>query len=265
MPAEVVVPAAPLMAFLLVLARVSGVFIFVPLPGLASTAAMPRILLAMAITLALLPSWPAVDPGTVTAGAMVAWVAAEAFLGIACGVVVSFLNESLVLAAQVLGLQAGYSYASTVDPTTQADSSILQILAQLFASLLFFAIGMDRHLVRAFAHSLETIPPGSWVATMRTADQIVSAGAAMMMTGLRLALPVVALLVLVDTALALLGRINAQLQLMLLAFPVKMLATMLMLAALAALTPAVYQKAAERTLRALAAVAGAPAVASGGS
>ena len=44
--------------------------------------------------------------------------------------------------------------------------------------------------------------------------------------GMRLALPVVALLTLVDLALALVGRLNAQLQLVLLAFPVKMLATL---------------------------------------
>ena len=47
---------------------------------------------------------------------------------------------------------------------------------------------------------------------------------------MRLALPVVALLMLVDLALALLGRLNAQLQLLTLAFPAKMLAALLLLA-----------------------------------
>ena len=49
----------------------------------------------------------------------------------------------------------------------------------------------------------------------------------MFSVGLRLALPVVALLVMVDVALALLGRLNPQLQLLSLAFPVKMLTALL--------------------------------------
>ena len=55
--------------------------------------------------------------------------------------------------------------------------------------------------------------------------------------GVRLALPVVALLVMVDVALALLGRLNSQLQLLTLAFPAKMLAALLMLSWIAAVFP----------------------------
>ena len=54
---------------------------------------------------------------------------------------------------------------------------------------------------------------------------------------MRLALPVVALLVMVDVALALLGRLNAQLQLLSLAFPAKMLTALAMLSWVAALFP----------------------------
>ncbi|SPE39825.1 Type III secretion system inner membrane R protein (fragment) [Candidatus Sulfopaludibacter sp. SbA3] len=55
--------------------------------------------------------------------------------------------------------------------------------------------------------------------------------------GVRLALPVVALLVMVDVALALLGRLNSQLQLLSLAFPAKMLIALLVLSWIAALFP----------------------------
>ena len=63
----------------------------------------------------------------------------------------------------------------------------------------------------------------------------------MFTTALRLALPVIAFLALIDIALALLGRINSQLQLLTLAFPVKMLVTLTMLAWLLVLFSAVYR------------------------
>jgi flagellar biosynthetic protein FliR len=240
MPDNLTLSITTLYGFLLVLARVAGVFVFVPLPGVRSGPEIARIVLALTLTLALFPQWPAVDPQA-GMGRLTGWVLAEAGLGIAVGVAVSMLIEAFVLAAQILGLQAGYAYASTIDPTTQADSSILLVFAQLTAGLLFFALGLDREVIRAFARSLETQPAGSFVLTRPAAEQVLRLGSDMFSTGLRLALPVTALLILVDVALALVGRINAHLQLLTLAFPVKMLLALLMLAWVMALFPAVFR------------------------
>jgi flagellar biosynthetic protein FliR len=73
----------------------------------------------------------------------------------------------------------------------------------------------------------------------------------MLSLGVRLALPVVALLLLVDIALALMGRINAQLQLLSLAFPAKMLAALLLLAASAPIFPTLLEHSGMRTVEAL--------------
>ena len=62
----------------------------------------------------------------------------------------------------------------------------------------------------------------------------------MFTTGLRLALPIVALLALVDISLALMGRIHAQLQLLTIAFPAKMLLSLVLLALLLSTFPAVF-------------------------
>jgi flagellar biosynthesis protein FliR len=53
----------------------------------------------------------------------------------------------------------------------------------------------------------------------RRAEALIRLGASLFAVGVRLALPVVALLVMVDVALALMGRLNQQLQLLSLAFP----------------------------------------------
>ena len=53
------------------------------------------------------------------------------------------------------GAQAGYAYASTIDPNTEADSGVLLVFAQLMAGMLFFALGLDREVLRLFAQSLD--------------------------------------------------------------------------------------------------------------
>ena len=242
MPANLTLPVPLVYAFLLVLARVAGVFVFVPLPGMQNRASeMSRIALAVVVTVALFAQWPTINAEHLGIGQLAGWIVVEATLGIAVGLAVSFLIEGIVMAAQLIGLQAGYAYAAVVDPNTQADAGVLMVFAQLTGGMLFFAMGLDREIVRIFARSLETIPPGAFQLTRPMAEQILGLGAGVFTMGLRLALPAVALLALVDIALALLGRINAQLQLITLAFPVKMLAALVLIAAIAVLLPTVFR------------------------
>ena len=133
------------------LARVGGALIFVPLPGVKGSPEAVRAALAAGFTLALFARWPAVEASAVGPATMAGWAVAEAAVGIAIGVPVAIVLEVFILAAQVLGLQAGYAYASTIDPNTEADSGILLVFAQLMAGLLFFALGLDREILRLFA------------------------------------------------------------------------------------------------------------------
>ena len=222
MHGEMVLSTATLLGFLVTLARVSGVFLFVPLPGLHSGFDLARTVLSLSITIALFPYWPQVS-GEASGGLLAVWMVSEAALGIAIGLAVAFVMEGFNVGAQIMGLQAGYAYASTIDPNTQADSSILVIFSQLAAGLLFFAMGLDREVIRISARSLQVLPAGSFVLSRGAGQQLLSMAGTMFSTGMRLALPVVAILLLVDISLALLGRVNAQLQLLTIAFPVKML------------------------------------------
>ncbi len=234
--------ASTLYAFLLVLARVSGALVFVPIPGINGTPEAARAAFSFAVTLALYSRWPLIQPGQASVAALAGWAFSEAAVGLAIGVCVAMVLETLSLAAQVLGLQAGYGYASTIDPNTQADSGILLVFAQLISGMLFFALGMDRDVLRLFALSLERVPPGVYTLGRASAEPLIHLGATLFSVGVRLALPVVALLVMVDVALALLGRINAQLQLISLAFPAKMLTTLILMSWLASLYPRILRE-----------------------
>jgi len=242
MPTSVTLSIGTLYAFLLVLARVSGALVFVPLPGIKGGPQPARAALALGMTLALYGRWPGVNAAAVTAMRMVCWAAAEASVGVAIGVAVEITLEAFALAAQVLGLQAGYAYASTIDPNTEADSGILLVIAQLFAGLLFFALGLDREVLRLFAQSMDKVPAGVYPLTAGSVQPLIRLGASLFAVGVRLALPVVALLVMVDVALALLGRLNQQLHLLSLAFPVKMLVALLVLSWIAILFPRVMSE-----------------------
>ncbi|HYO84256.1 MAG TPA: flagellar biosynthetic protein FliR, partial [Bryobacteraceae bacterium] len=158
MQGDLVISLAMLHGFALTLVRLAGIFAFLPLPGTSAGAPAARIMLALAVTMSLAPAWPDLD-GTATLSTLIAWCAAEAVLGVLTGLAVSTIADAFLLGAQFLSLPAGYAYASTFDPNTNADSGILLIFAQLLTGVLFFATGFDRLIIRAFADSLVTCPP----------------------------------------------------------------------------------------------------------
>jgi flagellar biosynthesis protein FliR len=240
MTPQLSVPAGLPLAFGLVLARVAGVFFFLPLPVRDAAPPVARAVFAVAAALALFPNWPQVDVRLATTGTFVVWLAGEAAFGLAAGLLVVFLAESLTLGAQLLGLQAGYGYASVVDPTTQADSDVLQVIARLTGGLLFFAFGLDGQVLRALALSLQLHPPGQFVLTRALVETVLGLGANVFSLGLRIAFPVLGLLMLCEIALALVARLNNALQLSHTSAPLKMLLTLLALTAVLKVVPGLY-------------------------
>lgn len=245
MHAEFTIQLATLYGFLLTMARVSGVVVFVPIPGFSAGPDTSRVVLALALTIALFPAWPTLtmkDGSTLVAGRLLGAITQETFFGVTVGLAIAFLLEGVQLAAQVLGLQAGYSYASTVDPTTQADTTTLQLMAQLLAGTLFFAFGFDRLVLQALARSLESAPARAFSLDGRAIETIVGLGAAIFTTGVQLAIPVLALLILLDIAFAVFGRLHAQLQLLSLSFAIKMVVALAFLAVVLSAYPAVFER-----------------------
>lgn len=240
MHGELVVPASLLLAFGLVLIRVVGIFVLIPMPGKDAGPSVARIVFALAATIALFPAWPQIDASAVTLGTVLGWIVSETALGLAIGLMVTFLAEAMTLGAQVLGQQAGYAYASIVDPMTQADSNVLPAATQVIAGLLFFTTGLHRTIMGVLAATLTTYPPGSFQLTQQLATTVIRLSANTFTFGLRLALPIIGLLLMTDIALALVGRLNSQIHLSMQAFPIKMMLNLTALVTVFAAAPLLY-------------------------
>ncbi len=251
MHASLSFPLALPLTFALVLVRLVGAFVFVPMPGREAGPGMARIVFAFAAAIALYPRWPHLDVSAITPGILTGWLFSEAALGISIGLMVGFLTEALTMGAQMLGLQAGYGYSAVIDPVTQADSEVLQVLAQLTAGMLFFALGLDRIVLRAFALSFDRYPPGQFLLTQDLAHTVIGLGANIFVVGLRLAFPILGLLLMAEIALGLVGRISSQLHMGAHAAPLKMLLTLATFAAVLKVAPELYEAYASQVFGAL--------------
>jgi len=227
-------------------ARVSGIVSLVPLPGLQSANPIARIVLALAITVVLVPCWiRLVIPAPGVSG--IIWIlSSEAALGITIGLAVLSLSEVFITAGQIMNIQAGFTYATTIDPTNQTDSGIVPMLWQLFGAVVALGLGVDRAVFRVIGESFQTCPPGTWIASIQSVGGIASFSGQMLSLGFRMALPVVTCLVLIDLLLASVTRVSSAIQLLSLSFPVKILASLLLFSISLPVSATLFQGACEK-------------------
>ncbi len=237
-----------LYGFLLTLARISGALAFLPLAAFRATPEPARIVLALGFTLILWPQWKA-PHGFPQLSGILAGVLTELALGLAIGIAVAIVMEVFQVAAQMVSLQAGFGFASTIDPTNGADSTVLLTLAQILAGLMFFTSGADRMLIRALSDSMQLAPPTVFQLKAHWAEGMIRFSASIFSSGFRLAAPVVALLLLADASLAVLGRVQSQIHLVSLTMPVKLLATTLLLATSIGIQPRFFASAITQCIR----------------
>ncbi len=246
---DLVISQTLVLHFLLVLLRVGGIFAFIPIPGIRSAIAPTRVALVVLMSWLIFPLTPAVSGIEMTLSGAFSVMLAEVSLGLLIGLAIQFLHEGVVLGAQALSVQAGYSYASTVDPNSEADSSVLQVLLGLSASWLFLSLGLDRILLKAVLTSFEAYSPGAFMAARADAPALIALSGEMFGQGLRIAAPIVGVLLLVDVAMALLSRLQPQMQLLNLSFPLKMLLSLAGLAIAVQMMPHRMMHSSEGTFR----------------
>ncbi|MBV9085793.1 MAG: flagellar biosynthetic protein FliR [Acidobacteriaceae bacterium] len=255
MPISVHFGTEAIAGFLLTLTRVGAALFFLPLPGFAEAARTARIVLVVGITFCLVPVWPVLRMDGLGAGQFTLALLGESGAGLLIGLAISFLHETFQFAAQAVSMQSGFSIASVFDPASKADTTVFQVITQLTTGLLFFVFGVHQQLIRILGRSFEIFTPNWAVLERASLKAIIILGGTMFTTGLKLALPLVVLLFLVELSLALLGRLHAQLQLMMVSFPAKTALSFLFLGAMMVRWPALYEHLARMVFDTLARLA----------
>ena len=249
MPASAHFDTQLLVGFLLTLTRVGAALILLPMPGFENSNQVARIALIAGSTLCLVPVWPVVarfDESLSLPGAVIL----ETTVGLLVGLTTAFLFETFQIGTQIISFQTGFGFATTFDPQSQADSAIFQLFSKLCTGFLFFALGIHRELIGMLARSFTTLSPSltqGYAARGLSLGLVLHLGTKMFVDGVKLALPVVVLLFLVDLSLAALTRLQTQLQLLSVAFPVKIVLSIIFFGALLMRWSDLFQRFAAET------------------
>ena len=195
---------------LLVGLRVSSVIVFAPFLSSQAIPPQGKAALTVLVTALLYP----VCPQPAVAGGAFGWlevVGGEIGIGLLLGLVVQLVVEGAQVAGQLLGMQAGYSLVTLLDPQSQADLPVLATFNQILALVIFLQLNVHHWLLRGLAASFAYAPPGSLVASARTGAALLHAAGGMWLAGVQMAGPVVVATFLVDVTLGFVSRAAPQL------------------------------------------------------
>jgi flagellar biosynthetic protein FliR len=197
-------------AFLWPFFRVSALVMAAPITGSRSVPTRIRLVLALAITLALLPTLPpapAIDPFSLVSFSI---IFQQILIGVAMGFALQLVFNAVITGGQVIAMQAGLGFASMVDPQNGVTVPVISQLLLMVTTLVFLA--MDGHLVliQVLAESFQVLPIAPDGLTRYGFWAIAEWGRQVFAGGLWMALPVVASMLVVKIAFGVVARATPQ-------------------------------------------------------
>jgi len=224
-----------LSALTLALVRVSGMVLFAPFFSSNALPARAKAVFVLAVAYLLAPLVASLP--NAQAEISFSAILGELAVGLVYGLTLAFLNEMMLFAGQIAGLQFSFSLVNLMDPSSQIETPLLGDLFQLMGTLVLLAAGLDRILLASMVRSFRAVPLGTYALGAASALGIVRAASGVFMAALELAAPVLAATLLVEISVALLGKLSPQLPVMSLTVPLKTLTGFLIFTGSLALWP----------------------------
>jgi flagellar biosynthetic protein FliR len=204
------------LVFTLVLARISGLVMTAPIYGSQSVPMRIRALLAVTISLLLLPTAAtraAFDyPGT-TLNYMV-FLGGEIAVGLCLGLGITILFTGIQVAGQIIGQLSGMSLADVFDPAMGNSSPVFSQLMFYVALAVFMLINGHRVVMKTLLDTFVAIPAGRGGVADSVFDALVTILAQAFVVGIRAAAPVMTALLLATLIMGLLSRTLPQLNIL---------------------------------------------------
>lgn len=220
-----------LAAFIFPLSRILGLMATAPVFNNAALPRQLRLIVGLAVAVALVPALPPMPAVTAGSWAGLAILAQQMVIGLLMGLTLRIVFVAIDVAGEMIGFQMGLSFAVFYDPQNASQTPVVSELLGLIAILLFLAMNGHLLTLSVLAESFSLLPVTSSPVIAATGFSALVAWAAIIFSaGVLLSLPLVAALLIANIAMGVLSRVAPQLNLFAVGFPVTIMAGFAVLA-----------------------------------
>ena len=206
--------------FLMIATRLAGLFFIAPIFSSHTISPKVRVALVVTISMAIMFSHPGSGPAETDLVSVVIALFGEATVGVAAGLSARIVLAAVETAGQLLSTPMGMGFASAADPMSGATQAVTSRFLGLIATISFLALNMHHTMLSMMAQSFQVLPPG-YAAPSLLSSQLLFRNAAFIFDGaVRLAAPVMIVLLGVMATIGLLARVAPKMNLLVLSFAV---------------------------------------------
>jgi flagellar biosynthetic protein FliR len=239
------IPYFELIHVAVVFVRIGSALLFSPIWGHPGLPHYLRVLLAFS-TSVIIADVTSVDAEAYSNPLLL--IPSEFLIGLLLCMGVRIAFAGLHLAGQLVGYHLGFSAVQTIDPTTANRSTLMSNFMTMAGYALVLATNQHHTILRTLITSYKTFPVGNTLQPAQWFDSLFGATAQMFIIGWKVALPVFVATLLVEVAVALVSRMQPQINMMVVSVPLKLCVGILALGASLAFLPGVLASALEITV-----------------
>ncbi len=218
---------APLVGLGLLLVRPGMLILGSPSFGGVYAPAQVKVALTVFLAIALLPT--AVVPHVGSSMGLAFMVGREMAIGLSLALAIRALVAGAELAGHLAGFQMGLSYSAIVDPASGVRNNVLSTLYGNIALVVFLVTNAHHAFLRTLGQSYDSLPIGVGHIGESLPQGVIALLALVFTFGVRLAAPVIVVLLVTELALGLVSRSAPALNLMAVGTPVRLIIGLILL------------------------------------
>lgn len=201
-------------------ARIGACLMVAPLFGANYVPPRIRIVLALALTVLVLPSIPAPSGVTLLSADGIVTTAQQVVIGVAMGFVVQLMFDALTLGGQMLANGMGLGFAFNIDPLRGAETPALGQFYVLLGSLTFLALDGHLAIIQTLIASFQGLPIGPDGLSVAALHALANWGNQLFLGALRIALAGMTALIVINLGFGVMSRAAPAMNLFGVGFPI---------------------------------------------
>jgi len=221
---ELQFPIAEVVRFVIVLTRLSGIMLVAPFFTGGYMPLHIRVVFTMFATLALAPSLPLGNiPAEIGLGTIAVILLLEILFGLVIGFAALCIFGGVQLGGQIIAFNIGFAMINLIDPQTQVNMPIFSFILNYIGLLLFILINGHHFFLLAVHDSFTTLPVGGFVLNGPLVNQIIGFTASIFTIGIKIAGPIIVVIIVADIIIGLIGRTAPQIHVLVVGMPLKII------------------------------------------
>lgn len=219
-----------ILAFFLVLVRMSSFVVAWPVFGTTSVPAPIKVLFALVLSLMI---FPVVNHSQVNmeiiSHQIILLSVKEAFIGLSFGFLARMFFFALRIAGEIISVTIGLSSSQLFNPAFGGNVSAVEQFKVIIATLFFLAINGHHLLLAGIIDSFRIIPLGPELINLSQLNSIGLIVQEIMVIGLKMASPVMISIFFMNITMAVIGRTVPQINVLITSLPVNIMVGLLVM------------------------------------